>query len=211
LEFSLWIVLWCTDPQTSTPVIVRQHFSLNARLHCTKSPRGQEVSTVVPTVAVHHLNKKFPSLFPTTISATIFPLKTVDLYKLTLNFPTHFKTWTHSGTYLTILLLIHLHYSVWVKLITLTAIMKRCGAGAAGSPEYGKPSGVRISRPTAIKNSPPRKLRILDGFFTSKIRGTCKNMNNIVPHYGPLSWPQSKRSVSITWLNDGLTFKMTAM
>jgi hypothetical protein len=66
--------------------------------------------------------------------------------------------------------------------------MKRCGAGPAGSPEYGKPSGVKISRPTAIKNSPPRKLRILDGFFTNKIRGTCKkNMNNIVPYYGLLS------------------------
>jgi hypothetical protein len=75
-----------------------------------------------------------------------------------------------------------------VRLIILTAIMKRCGAGAAGSPEYGKPSGVRIRRPIAIKNSPPRILRILAGFFTSKIRGTCKkNMNNIVPYYGPVS------------------------
>jgi len=66
--------------------------------------------------------------------------------------------------------------------------MKRCGAGPAGSAEYGKPSGVKISRPTAIKNIPPRKLRIAVGSFTSKIRGTCKkNMNNIVPYYGPLS------------------------
>jgi hypothetical protein len=53
--------------------------------------------------------------------------------------------------------------------------MKRCGAGAVASEEYGNPSGVRISRLTAIRNIPLRILRIFSGFFTSKMRGTWKN------------------------------------
>jgi hypothetical protein len=58
--------------------------------------------------------------------------------------------------------------------LALTAIMKRCGAGAAGSAEYGNPSGVRIRRPTAIRNNPLSILRILSGFLTNKMRGTWK-------------------------------------
>jgi hypothetical protein len=58
--------------------------------------------------------------------------------------------------------------------LALTATMKRCGAGAAGSEEYGNPSGVRISRPMAIRNNPLSILRILSGFLTNKMRGTYK-------------------------------------
>lgn len=57
---------------------------------------------------------------------------------------------------------------------TLTAIMNRCGASDPGSPEYGNPKGVSMSKAIEIKNRPVNKLNILSIPLNSRASGTTK-------------------------------------
>nr|CAH7760237.1 unnamed protein product [Callosobruchus chinensis] len=53
-------------------------------------------------------------------------------------------------------------------------IMKRWGARYPGSPEYGNPSGVSISKANDIQNNPAKQLNTLSAPLTRSTKGTTK-------------------------------------